>query len=86
MIVCGSFCKKLLDDGGDHAAVSKSGKIRGTWEHIEKPIYDNNGGHAMFFTDFDGTRRACFYAPEHAPFERATLKTVVEEDGVLRLV
>ena len=26
LIVCGLFCKKFLDDGGNHAAVSKSGK------------------------------------------------------------
>jgi len=66
--------------------LSEGGSIRGPWRHLDVPLYDENGGHAMFFTDLDGKRRACFHAPEHAPFERATLKEVVEEDGILRIL
>ena len=33
-------------------AISKNGDIHGPWEHIDKPLYDKNGGHAMIFTDF----------------------------------
>lgn len=66
--------------------LSESGSIRGPWRHLDAPLYEENGGHAMFFTDLDGNRRACFHAPEHAPNERATFKTAVEENGVLRLV
>ena len=68
------------------SALSESGSIRGPWRHLDTPLYAENGGHAMFFTDLDGTRRACFHAPECAPHERATFKTVAEEAGVLRLL
>lgn len=67
-------------------AVSESGDMRGPWQHLATPLYDENGGHAMFFTDLDGTRKACFHAPERAPFERATIKTVTECEGVLKLL
>ena len=53
---------------------------RGKWEHLDTPIYDKNGGHAMFFDDFDGTRKMCIHCPERTPDERAQLLTV-EEDG-----
>ena len=67
-------------------AVSDNGSIRGPWRHLDAPLYNENGGHAMFFTHLDGERYACFHAPEHAPHERATLKRVKEKDGVLQLV
>lgn len=69
--------------GGNYvvgAAVSKNGSIHGKWEHLDTMIYDQNGGHAMFFDDFDGTRKMCIHGPEHAPDERA-LVLAVEEDG-----
>lgn len=62
------------------AAVSKSGSIRGPWEHLEMPIFDKNGGHAMFFNTFDGRRMMCIHCPECPPYERATFLEV-EEDG-----
>lgn len=68
------------------AAVSKSGKIRGNWEHIEKPIYDNNGGHAMFFTDLEGNRKMCIHQPERYPDERALFLDVAEEDNLIKVL
>ena len=62
------------------AAVSQNGSIHGKWEHLDTPIYDKNGGHAMFFNDFDGTRKMCIHCPERSPDERALILTV-EEDG-----
>jgi hypothetical protein len=62
------------------AVVSKSGRIHGPWEHLDTMIYDQNGGHAMFFNDFDGTRKMCIHCPERTPEERALILTV-EEDG-----
>jgi len=61
-------------------AVSDSGSIRGPWRHIEKPLFDQNGGHAMFFNSFDGRRMMCIHCPERPPEERPTFFTV-EEDG-----
>ena len=60
-------------------AVAKD--IRGPWTHIDTPLYDNNGGHAMFFTDFDGVRKMCIHQPERYPDERTRIFTAVERDG-----
>ena len=37
------------------SAVSDNGNPRGPWRHINAPVFDNNGGHGMLFTDFDGS-------------------------------
>lgn len=55
--------------------------IRGPWTHLEPPIFDNNGGHAMFFTDFDGNRRMTIHHPEMHLKERALFIPVHEKDG-----
>ena len=61
---------------------SQSGDIRGPWTHEKTPLYQNNGGHAMFFDDFDGKRKMCIHQPEHTPFERAKVLEFVEDaDG-----
>ena len=52
--------------------------IRGPWTHIKTPLFDKNGGHAMFFTGFDGKRKMCIHKPEKMPLERATIFDVVE--------
>ncbi len=60
--------------------------IRGEWKHINKPLYDNNGGHAMFFTAFDGKRKVCMHQPEQWMQERALILDVIEKDGELVIV
>ena len=40
---------------------SKSGKIGGEWIHDPEPLFTNDGGHAMIFTDFDGQLRIAFH-------------------------
>lgn len=62
-------------------AVSKSGKLQGPWEHVEVPLYDKNGGHAMFFNKADGKLCMCIHDPECPPNERARIFTVGERDG-----
>ena len=66
--------------------VSKSGSIFGPWEHLENPIFKDNGGHAMFFTDANGDRIMCLHAPEKNMLERACLFEVAEIDGRLKIV
>ena len=60
--------------------------IKGKWKHIDKPLYDNNGGHAMFFTTFDGKRKVCMHQPEAWMKERALILDVIEKDGELVIV
>lgn len=55
--------------------------IRGPWTHIDTPLFDDNGGHAMFFTAFDGTRKMCIHQPERYPLERAMILDIVETDN-----
>jgi beta-xylosidase len=40
----------------------KSKSILGPWTHLEKPIYSDDGGHAMIF-DMDGTKQMAFHKP-----------------------
>ena len=60
-------------------AVAKD--IRGPWTHLDTPLYDNNGGHAMFFTTFDGVRKMCIHQPERRPDERTLILDAVEQNG-----
>lgn len=66
------------------AAVSKNG-IRGEWTHVDN-VYDNNGGHAMFFDDFDGSKKMCIHYPEREPDERTLILPVAEENGILKIM
>ena len=59
-------------------AISESGSIRGPWRHGERPLFDGDGGHAMFFCDLSGTPLMCLHAPEKPPMERARLFRVAE--------
>jgi GH43 family beta-xylosidase len=53
-------------------AVSDSGKVRGPWRQLSKPLYEADGGHGMIFNKFDGTLMLLLHAPNHDP-ERAHL-------------
>jgi hypothetical protein len=63
-------------------AVSESGSVRGPWTHLEKPLYDQNGGHAMFFRDPNGKLCMCLHGPEAPQLERAHIFEMEEPDGV----
>ena len=66
------------------AAISENG-IKGDWKHLEKEVFYKNGGHAMFFDDFEGNRKMCIHFPERYPDERALFLDVIEEDGVIKV-
>lgn len=66
------------------AAISENG-IKGEWKHLDKEIFDKNGGHAMFFTDFEGKRKMCIHHPERYPDERALFIDVIEENGEIKI-
>ena len=63
------------------SVISESGSIRGPWKHEPEALYDNNGGHAMFFKDIDGKLRMCIHQPEANMLERAHIFDVGEKDG-----
>lgn len=67
-------------------AVSKSGNIFGPWEHSEKPVFEDNGGHAMFFNDTTGKTVMCIHAPERDKLERAHLYYIAEEENGIKII
>lgn len=67
-------------------ALSESGDVMGPWEHLEAPVFDRNGGHAMFFDDKDGNRLMCIHAPEIHMQERAHLFRMEEAEGSMRIL
>ena len=66
--------------------VSESGDVRGPWKHLDEPIFDGNGGHAMFFTDKDGRKIMCIHAPERDMDERTHLFNMVERNGKIEII
>lgn len=68
------------------SAVSRSGSVRGPWEHLSEPLFDKNGGHAMFFTDREGRNIMCLHAPEKHMLERACLYEVAQAESGLKIL
>ena len=57
--------------------------IRGNWEHLDTPIFDQNGGHAMFFRDAENRLLMSIHAPEREGDERARFFPVtLTENGI----
>ena len=67
-------------------AISKTGSVFGPWEHLDRPLFEDDGGHAMFFDDATGSKIMCIHAPERNLLERAHLYYIAEEDGFLIIV
>jgi len=57
------------------------GSVRGPWTHAEKPLFDGNGGHAMFFRSAEAKLLMCIHAPEEHMLERAHIFEVEEQNG-----
>ena len=51
-------------------AVAEQGKIRSPYRHLDTPVFDGNGGHAMFFREADGSLKMCIHCPEREGDER----------------
>lgn len=67
-------------------AISKSGNIFGPWEHLDTPLFEDNGGHAMFFNDAIGRKIMCIHAPERHMLERAHLYHMAEDENYLKIL
>jgi beta-xylosidase len=67
-------------------AKSKSGTILGPWEHADKPIFSNDGGHGMIFRSFEGTLLVSIHAPNKPVDERAKFLLVRENAGWLEAI
>lgn len=82
-MIWSSFCN------GEYAlgvARSKTGKITGPWIQIPDPIFKQDGGHGMIFTDFDGNLRLIFHGPNNPEgAERARIYTIYDDGNTLIL-
>lgn len=67
-------------------AVSESGTIKGPWRHMEKPVYDRDGGHAMLFFNKSGNLMISLHSPERFGDERARFLPVKFENGQLTAI
>ncbi|PST81832.1 glycosyl hydrolase family 43 [Pedobacter yulinensis] len=61
---------------------SASGTLAGPWKHDAVPLNDDDGGHAMLFTDFSGQLTISYHAP-NSQTERAVVYKVSENNGKL---
>lgn len=68
------------------SALSSDGTLWGKWRHSSVPLFDRNGGHAMFFETFDGKKCMCVHAPEKELEERAHIFEVGECENGLKIV
>lgn len=66
-------------------AYSDNGKIGGTWNHVEKAIFDGNGGHGMAFQTKEGKQMYTMHYPNDRYQEHPVFFELVEKDGLLVL-
>jgi len=67
------------------SAISKNGSIFGKWEHNPNYLFDENGGHGMFFTDRDGMEKLVLHI-EPEPKERIRVLEIEEHDNEIRIL
>jgi len=58
------------------AAFSESGSVLGPWKQCEKLVFENDGGHGMFFRTFGGKWKFIFHSPNDTLKERPVLLDV----------
>lgn len=66
-------------------AASESGRIQGPWGHLPTPLFQDDGGHGMIFTAFDGTLMLLLHSPNQGPNERARLFELIDTGDTLRI-
>lgn len=60
---------------------SDNGELDGNWTHIEKPLYDENGGHGMVFEMKDGRNFYALHFPNDQYKERPRFEELKETEG-----
>ena len=66
-------------------AKSKSGNILGPWVHDPMPLNNDDGGHAMIFTDFSDSLRISYHSPNSRD-EHLVIYKIKEVAGKLSIV
>jgi hypothetical protein len=66
-------------------SLSDNGEIYGEWKHLEKPLYDQDGGHAMIFRLPDGRKSLALHYPNEMHREHVVFLELVEMAGAFRI-
>lgn len=66
-------------------AKSESNDIHGPWKMQETPLFSENGGHGMFFKDFNGNLMVTLHYPNDRFKEHPCFWKVNEKNGILSL-
>lgn len=66
-------------------AESLTGKLAGPWRQQSEPLFKQDGGHAMIFTDLEGKLRLVLHSPNGGGMERARLFTLEDTGDSLRI-
>lgn len=66
-------------------AKSSNGRLNGPWEHMERPLLHEDGGHGMIFNSFDGRLLLSLHQPNNSPNERPHFIEIMEKDGWLAI-
>lgn len=59
--------------------------VLGPWVHGEESLVNNDGGHPMLFTDFDGQLNISYHSPNGGTPARITIEPVKYENGVFSI-
>ena len=65
-------------------AISDSGKLAGPWRQQDEPLYQQDGGHGMLFTTFDGKLMMVLHSP-NGPAARPRIFEMQDTGETLRL-
>ena len=68
------------------AARSASGDISGPWDIQKEPLFPENGGHGMFFSDLDGNLILTLHYPNDRFKEHPSFWKVSAENGILNII
>ncbi len=66
-------------------AVSRGG-VPGPWKQLDRPIYDQDGGHGMFFRTLDGRMMLSIHKPNTTLLERPVFLELMEDGDGFRVM
>lgn len=67
-------------------AWSASGKLKGPWKHLGKPILENDQGHGMIFRDFKGRLLLVCHKYFHMPKTRVEIYELKDTGHIIKIV
>ena len=78
LMIWASFAEGGYAEG---CARSLSGEIEGPWVQEDAPLFGENGGHGMIFSDKEGRKYLTLHSPNTHLQERPVFYPVTEKDG-----